>query len=414
MSLSADSSDGAIGGGADEVLVRQVAIDALPTVPPADADEWLAGTVVVLDFVRAWLRAHPTNRSAAPVAFVFPPYPNQVRQRLGGRKIRGFKYSHQSHAIQGHLYVSAETLTDVTEIEGVAVDVPTIFQFLVDKGLGDVPAVVALPSTDEAILCPLGVASEDACRTLSLKHEARGVSVASVDEKLDEFYRTWLIVPTDHTKVWDDARRFIPARRTEKLIHNYLFPFLKNAFDASHIVRSEDSTPAGRADITLLRREDRVSEGSGVIELKVLRAMRHPEAGGVAVACPITVNEDAIADGITQAISYRQKLGCELAFICMYDFRREDEQTLVEQFRDQFTQSNIESRRYFLYNNSRAYRRAQPGAVSRPRRRNSSDGDASPQPEPIRPSVTTKDKTSRKPKPLKQSRPPRDSRGKKN
>jgi hypothetical protein len=277
-------------------------------------------------------------------------------------RLRGFRFDKQ-HDIDGAVYVAGSALNDVYELRAAGRDLNAVFERLISVGLGVRPTVVILGGGHEAVLCPNGVENEQTSARIPLRSVT--VSRASVDSLLNEFYENWLQTPQDFAPVWHSARRRVPVENTEKVIEGLLFPFARATFRTTHVVRREDEMLSGRADISILPRPDRIASGSCVVELKVLRSRRYHLDPGKAATCPAAVNEQAIVDGLNQGLSYRQDLSCELAFLCCYDMRSENSDTILQQYATEASTKKVDLRRYYLYGSSKEYRGSKPDAVPR-------------------------------------------------
>jgi hypothetical protein len=231
--------------------------------------------------------------------------------------------------------------------------------------------VLLLPDDHRALLLPGGIAAEGAGREIPLT----AASVASLSSDavlafLQHLYDEYLRIPQDGYSVWAHPDHRVPVDRAEKEIQSILYLPVR-AYFKDYVVRQEDTTREGRADISVMPKGDLRALGSCVIELKVLKSRGYAAAWRDASPVTTLTNEDAIRDGIDQARCYRDDLACEFTVLACYDMRDADEgDAMLERFAEEAAQVGVICRRYYLYPNAKEGRRARPNSVGRrPERR---------------------------------------------
>ena len=256
-------------------------------------------------------------------------------------------------------------LTSVEMTAGYRLDPPedgdgVIFDFI-EEGLhlGTVPTVVFDPRPETPVLrlYPNGVANEDNCEFYELNDYE--FTFENLIATLDHFYDNYLKTPDCaplEGRVWKEWRRWIPVPKTEGKIQAILVSNLVGAFRRC-VIRHEESTGEGRADIFVVQRSD-VAVGGWVyltaLELKVLRSFT---SSGTRV--PDTTVPKAVEEGLKQAVAYRTEREAQSAVLCCYDMRREDTgEACFEPIRDPAKEYDVELKRWYLYNSSKTYRDA--------------------------------------------------------
>lgn len=370
-------STGPIGGGAVDELVRLAAQADVGKLPVASASDPTAFVTEVVKFARARARRGPAL--SAPVVFVFSAYPASEAARLGFQRALGFK-THFERDVSGVVVVSAASLGEAFVSLPTCTDIASAFATLAELGLGRLPTVIVEPGGD-LVECRRGALADGECVRYPIR--TLPVTVESIDEMLNRFYRHWIERPTDASPIWHDKERFVPCDRAERVIQGLLVPYATSVFEETHIVRPEDNVRSGRSDVVVQPYNAEVAGGSALLEMKVLRARHFDVDARAASRCSDSENAKAVAKGITQAVNYRRDHQCDHAFVCAYDLRDADDDDVIARHRPQAIARNVHLRRYFAYNSSDAFRRAQPGAaqaVLRPRRgpgRRSAGGDSS-------------------------------------
>ena len=355
----------ALGGGAAEEVLRETAQREVDNIPTGSAGDPSTFVTAVLDYLQD--RRAKTNGLlgfSGVAVFVSPPYPQREASARDFERVPGFQFAWNRN-IGGAIHVVGANLGEVFELPSQCSANDGAFAAMLRLRLHEWPAVIADADGSQAIICPGGTQNESG--SLKVRLQDAPMTSAAVDGLLTDFYENWLITPNESAPVWHHPGRRVPAENAEKAVQRLLFPFARATFRKTHDVRKEDDTMAGRADITLMPRADRPSPESCVLELKVLRERHFHSDSHQAAACPPTVNEQAVVDGINQGMMYQRQLHNTMTYLCCYDFRAADDDTILSKYASDAASKGITCRRYYLYASAPEYRTAQPGALTRSR-----------------------------------------------
>jgi hypothetical protein len=352
--MSADAPDSAlIGGGASADTVAATVSEELAELPAGPAGDSLTFTTAILDYLVTRDVSGAAPAINVPAVFVFSEYPARDAKRLGCTRRRGFRIDIQ-HDISGSLYITGSEVSDVYEVPAKSVDLDSLLQRVED---------VQVPGK-QIVLCPEGTVNERSYAPIGLKSAV--VSKNAIDEFLTDFHQEYLQTPRDFALVWHtDPRHRVPVEHAEKAIERLLFPVARVMFLKTHIVRRQDESPSGRADISVTPRTDRTATGSCILELKVFRSKHYNANPAKALACAPSINEEALVDGLNQAKEYRRDLGTQFTFLCCFDFRTSETDTLLAKYEPEAARLDVVLRRYYLYSSAKEFRSGQPGAAKR-------------------------------------------------
>jgi hypothetical protein len=82
------------------------------------------------------------------------------------------------------------------------------------------------------------------------------------------------------------------------------------------------------------------------------------------------VNETAVADGIDQAVEYRNRTAAQHAYLCCYDLRKDDDDAVCVGLRSKADTDNVRLLRFYVHNSPKVARRNRPGSAYGLLRRN--------------------------------------------
>lgn len=235
-------------------------------------------------------------------------------------------------------------------------DFNALLAYVVDElGLGDVPAVVLLPSDahDAVRMFPMGLSCGDVYE--DLKVSTAPATLARAFATIDRLHENQLVTPIAQSggnKLWSDAEQFIPVHEAELALQSYVETALWAALWNCKI-KVEDSGVAGRLDVGIwgMRADGSVS-CVVVLELKVLRARR--SSGTKVQASTIRT---WVSDGLDQAYSYAHEKGAPEAALCCFDMRKEftGEDCFVD-VQERAESLGVELRAWHLFGRLKDYR----------------------------------------------------------
>ncbi|WP_343348008.1 hypothetical protein WJT74_05965 [Sphingomicrobium sp. XHP0239] len=183
-------------------------------------------------------------------------------------------------------------------------------------------------------------------------------------EVLDGFYETALRTPQlaaegNKSRVWSEASKGVPVENTEKVIQGELVRHLNGHFGANFQVRPEVPNTEGRADVYILEKRVRPIGGNYLqphwqLELK---ALREKTSGNKKV--PASKVAEAVEEGLSQAIRFREALHANKSALCCYDMRGSDfgDEATFEDIFEEANDNEIRLWRWFLYRSARASRK---------------------------------------------------------
>lgn len=351
-------------GGTPEQL-QAIVDQSLAGLPTAPAGTTVAFVTQVVRFVAEWLEHRASvDLSVLPDAiFLLPEYPVLLAQQHGFERIRFFDGDPRQD-VAGNVHVCNSTLREVfVRASDPKESTSTVIEGLIRDGLGALPAVIFAPAIGKITLAFAGLENEDDTVVLPIADTIYDVTAASLDEFLEDFHDIHLKTPQSFKKFWQNKDKFVPVPNAEKEVQNALLPLAHLRFRKS-VVRAEESMVEGRADVTITPDPRGTTRGSGVLELKVLRSRFPGKKGGSTVCSPAT-NDQAVVDGIDQAMSYRARRHYDHAFVCCYDFRTEADATDLAAHEPLATSRNVLLRQYRVYNHAKALRRDDPESAYR-------------------------------------------------
>lgn len=211
------------------------------------------------------------------------------------------------------------------------------------------PALM-LSDLNHLFLWPNGIDSSD-CIEIEL-HDDYEIDEHKIDRLLQSFY--------DHRAKqglywWKDASKFITAENPEKLVQLDLWAFMLQLAETARVV-IEAPVDSGRADVTIRPRSPSVNSKSCVLELKTIRSFHTPTTSKPATKIADSQNESWACSGVQQAAAYRDAESLDLAFLCVYDFRKLNDPDIDLEIQKNATLYNVFNRRYWISSTHKAYR----------------------------------------------------------
>jgi hypothetical protein len=100
-----------------------------------------------------------------------------------------------------------------------------------------------------------------------------------------------------------------------------------------------------------------------VLESKVLRSRGFHREWEKARGYSNKQNEDWLADGVDQVYSYRSEMNAVGAFLCCYDKRDHDDDTILSCVKEAAEEKGVVVRRYYVTRSHHAMRRGTPDSA---------------------------------------------------
>ena len=267
---------------------------------------------------------------------------------------------HGNDPVGDHVFVTSVALTSAFQLEVEWGSIDELFDLIVDKSLGELPAIVV----DWRGERPIGKFYRDGLVKRELAYaihfDELPISTEAIWEALKNFrekIKTPSISTEAHgTRIWSDAGKGIPESRPEERIQGRLVDALAAVF-CNYNVRAELVTEEGRADVSIHRQ---TLSAAGVtafvcewlLELKALCDMT--SSGKKSTAD----HEQAIEDGLYQAIAYKSNLGALKGALCCFDMRKTDsgDDSCFGHIKDVANENEILLWRGFLFRSAKAAR----------------------------------------------------------
>lgn len=152
-------------------------------------------------------------------------------------------------------------------------------------------------------------------------------------DHLKHFDDKWTNAPSGHKVLWAafPNETHVPCADTEKAIQDRLLVSLLSV-DRSLAVMQEIPNASGRADLHIYSGAP-ATEGSTVLELKVLRYCSHPKPGTTKLSKIVnSTNKKNAEEVVKQASEYKDELHTHRAMARIYDMRRDplDKDTIAD------------------------------------------------------------------------------------
>jgi hypothetical protein len=233
-----------------------------------------------------------------------------------------------------------------------------LFELVTDElGMGTVPAIVYDARTNEphARFYADGMGSE---KYEPVRLHSDAIAVEDIFEVIDRVHEQCLVTPgiqSKDAKLWANGRKHWASDKAEGLIQAAIRTGLVGRFP-SCVVRVEQTQATGRLDLEIEESaDDDPSEvvRHALLELKVLRG-RNKTGKRVAAS----TNEEAIVEGLRQAVTYRSERGHRVAALCCFDMReRYTDQQCFEKVAKRARRQKVGLRVWHLFGTADAYRK---------------------------------------------------------
>jgi hypothetical protein len=348
-------------GGADLATVAETAIADLGSVPAVDSQFPLGMVLPLIRYVRRWLSGRaPDAIGEQPAVFVFSEYPRIDRETQKAVP-HSHLYANLAHDIQGRVHFSSAQLKYASSIVVGFDSLDAVQADLAGRGLIERPTAIILPDRRVLLWCPRGVADEDTTAEFEIPDEVADVTQESVERALRHFHKRHAEVPDPDLEFWKDPGRFVPGADLERTIQKYLHLVLSSWFCDSTVIK-EATFKAGRIDLVIYAYlgTDAPLVVACNLELKVLKSKHYCDHPPSASRCSRAENEDAVIKGVDQAAETKEELKSPVAFLCCYDVRDTDDESIMACVVAAAARRNVFCRRYFMYNSKESFRRAQP------------------------------------------------------
>ena len=260
----------------EEVLNQE-----LPRLAPAGAGAPFNFINSVMEFLIRWCSTYrsPAELSAeAYCCFVGFDRVTQAVKAHDAFENRPFFRDDTPQDLLGHIYFSSLTCSSVFCRKSVLRsfdDCEALFEKL---GVVDQP-IVLFNAADRKMLWRINKKGEP--RQAVLRQEpAPQLTSAEFDKALRDFHYEFTATPQGITKPWENAKRFITKADLEAEIRDDLFLHFRSLMQEQMAVIREFYNPAGRTDLLVVFRAERVVF---YVELKVLRGFKKRGRGARAV-----------------------------------------------------------------------------------------------------------------------------------
>lgn len=258
------------------------------------------------------------------------------------------------------VFVTSVALTSAYQLDLDWESIDKLFDLISEKGLGDLPAIVVDWRGERPIgkFYRCGLIERETADAIFFDDVP--ISADAVLEALKNFrekIKTPSISIEAHgTRIWREAGKGVPESRPEERIQGRLVDALSAVF-CNHNVRAETPTEEGRADVAIHKKTLSTSGVTAfvcewLLELKALCDMT--SSGNKST----TNHEQAIEDGLYQAIAYKAKLGALRGALCCFDMRTVDagDDASFQHILDEASENEILLWRGFLYRTAKAAR----------------------------------------------------------
>lgn len=220
-------------------------------------------------------------------------------------------------------------------------------------GLNSRPTIM-LSSVSKLIVWPNGIEGDAPPIEREFDDAGIVVDIAAIDSCLSEFYEE---VARQNTYWWRDAKNYVTKGRPEFLVQHDLHLYLIAKLISAARVKEEYRIGNGRADLTIWPRKNDGTHQSAVLELKAIRQYEAPR-DEASKPSPISRKEslDWACSGIQQTAAYRDDEQMDAAFLCVFDFRSENDKTLDDAISPIALTYKVLNRRYWITGSHKAHR----------------------------------------------------------
>lgn len=323
-------------------------------VPGTDAQDPYGFLVEATQYAQAWLsRQEQSPGDLKPCAFVLSRALASEPNLASFSFMNAFR-SRYDVELSGQLLLASENLA---KVYGAPLDLATtsIYDAIAKAGYSGRTTLLFFPKESEVVVCPKGV-GDFTCRHNIFGTVRSSLTQDEFDGLLDEFHTDWTKTPEAHLRPWKNQKEFIPIEDLELRIEGPLVYVLQMTLGYSNI-QKEPQTSLGRIDIYVGPGVLQIPLGACVIELKVLRS-RLPSGGKNGfTSVSQSDNEERAKEGIYQADDYRGRMRANLAYLCCFDARKDDE-NVPPSLGALANQKKVFLRRYYMHRSVPAARQA--------------------------------------------------------
>lgn len=338
--------------------LRGAGLAAVPSLPASNEGLEAEFFARVYDYARRWLleRNGPVT-DANPCVFVLSRAIQQDIERLGATIIH-YLNSSPDVDVCGGVFIANEDLSIVARLpDQDCAELNHIVAALKATGLDEAPHSVLRTHRGELILCGCGILGKNSAVPVVLAPNMQ-LSAKDLEGHIWEFHRLYTQTPSGHLLPWKGAAaNRVTIEALELRISNMLTVHLRRLVGLEN-VRMEDQTPHGRVDVSIVAAAMAAGVGGCALELKVLRSRM--SSGAKWKTIPAEEMLEYAKEGVGQAVEYRKDIGAELAYLCCFDarFDDEDQPDVIALAKSK----DVEVRRYFMYASAKAHRAAQTAA----------------------------------------------------
>ncbi|BBH15053.1 hypothetical protein [Chromobacterium haemolyticum] len=341
-------------GGANISAIGSVIEKAPSTLSVANSGSlaaFLDGWIAKLKAHVQWLSSQ-NKQLSAPVTIVYVENSGKEGRRLGWTR-RSMIGTNPSDELSGALIVTS-TSTGGYVMAGKLSSTEEIENEIYSGELQEKPTIVL---TQSAIFYWVdGIGNDGEPIEVSLDGLTIVIDEDYIETQLNRFYEYHAIT---NKNWWKDAPKFITKSSPENLVQSALLPFLTAMMAERARVKEEENVGNGRADITIRPRKKNEGHQSSVLELKTLRSYLTPQKdGGKAKSISDKDNIDWASSGIQQAAAYRDDESLDLAFLCLYDFRKKNDDNVDNAISAGCIAYKVKPLRFWITASHEAYRKA--------------------------------------------------------
>lgn len=266
--------------------------------------------------------------------------------------------------ILGFVWIASAPLGDTRKTKIVAKDAGHAFTEISGGELASLPAIFVdwKSNPPKAAFYPEGLQTPE--NMFSIDLSGNRITENDMKTALDHFYQKRFAAPQlvsegGGTRIWKAAARGIPEELVEGRIQGRLIDTLQSRFP-HHNLRGEAVVAEGRADVIVWKKTldaygDPVARNDWVLELKALREKTTTDNPVSNTTC-----RNAVSEGLSQVVRYRNKVPALNAAVCCYDMRKENEgdANCFKPIKKEALDQNVHTWRWYLYRSARQLRAA--------------------------------------------------------
>ncbi len=338
--------------------LRGAGLAGVPHLPASNEGLEAEFFARVYDYTRRWLldKNRPVP-GANPCVFVLSRAIRQDVARLNASIIH-YLNSSADEDVCGGVFIANEDFSIVARLPSQDCgNLKRVVVALQSTELHEAPHTVFRPDRGELILCKRGILGTNRCVQLVLDPHKQ-LSQSDLERHIWDFHRQYTQTPSGHLRPWKGATaNRITIEELEVRISSMLTVHLRGLVGLDN-VRMEEQTSHGRVDVSIVGAAMAPGVGGCALELKVLRSKK--TAGARTVNVTLEKMLEYAKEGVGQAVEYRQNVGANLAYLCCFDARLndEDQPEVIALGKSK----KVEVRRYFMYESPAAHRAAKAAA----------------------------------------------------